>query len=69
MFVRKGTEPALAPDNGYLAYVDNETILLTLGQSASPIAEGSSPRWTADGRHLVYAARDGLRSLSRSAAA
>jgi dipeptidyl aminopeptidase/acylaminoacyl peptidase len=44
---RRGTEPALAPDNGYLAFVANGEIFLTLGQSARKVADGASPEWSA----------------------
>ena len=66
-FVRPGMEPALAPDNSYLAFVSDQEVFLTLGQSTWKIGEGSAPAWSSDGKRLAFAGRDGLRVVTPAA--
>lgn len=70
--VRPGADPAWSPDGSYLAFVGDDGIYVTLGQSARLVAPGgSAPAWSPDGSRLVYRAAGGgleavtLRGLAR----
>ena len=58
--LRPGADPAWSPDRTYLAFVKDDGISLTLGQSDRRIVErGSAPSWSPDGTRLAYTSADG----------
>jgi Tol biopolymer transport system component len=68
------THPTMSPDGRWLAYVSDDSgrpeVFVTAyggpaGRVQISVAGGSNPRWTKDGRALVFSApvRDGIRTI------